>query len=165
MWRRHRRRIRGLVLADTRASADNADGIARRRALIETARTQGATAVANAQIAGLMGKSTRDRRPDTYDAMHRMMAQTDVDGIVGGLEAMIARPDSTDTLATIDVPALIVVGDEDVLTPPKDARRLQEGIAGSGIEILTGAGHLSNVERPASFNTVVSEFVGTLLYN
>jgi pimeloyl-ACP methyl ester carboxylesterase len=165
MWRRHRARIRGLVLADTRATADTEDGIARRRALIETARTQGATAVANAQIAGLMGKSTRDRRPDIYDAMHRMMAQTGVDAIVGGLEAMIARPDSTDTLATIDVPTLIVVGDEDVITPPKDARRLQEGIAGSGIEILSGAGHLSNVERPASFNTVVSEFVGTLLYN
>lgn len=165
MWRRHRARIRGLVLSDTRASADSPDVLARRRALIETARTQGATAVANAQIAGLMGKSSRDKRPDVYDAMHRMMAQTGVDGIVGGLEAMIARPDSTSTLATIDIPTLVVVGDEDVITPPKEARRIHEGIPGSGLEILQGAGHLANVERPAAFNTVVSEFLGTLLYN
>jgi pimeloyl-ACP methyl ester carboxylesterase len=165
MWRRHRARIRGLVLSDTRAAADSEEVVARRRALIDTAKTQGSTAVANMQIAGLMGKSTRDKRPDIYDAIHRMMAQTGVDGIVGGLEAMIARPDSTATLATIDVPTLVVVGDEDVLTPPKEARRIHDGIAGSRIEVLHGAGHLANVERPAAFNTVVSEFVGTLLYN
>jgi len=165
LWRRHRERIRGLVLSDTRASADSEEVIARRRALIDTARTQGATAVANAQIAGLMGKSTRDKRPDIYDAMHRMMAQTDVDAIVGGLEAMISRPDSTPTLATIDMPTLVVVGDEDVITPQKEARKIHDAIPGSRLEVLKGAGHLSNVERPAAFNTVVSEFLGTLLYN
>lgn len=165
LWRRHRSRIRALVLSDTRASADSEEVLARRRALIETAKTQGPTAVANAQIAGLMGKSTRDKRPDIYDAMHRMMAQTGVDGIVGGLEAMIARPDSTPTLATIDMPTLVVVGEEDVITPPKEARKICEGIPGSRIEVLRGAGHLANVERPAAFNTVVSEFLGTLLYN
>jgi pimeloyl-ACP methyl ester carboxylesterase len=165
LWRRHRSRIRGLVLSDTRATADSEEVVARRRSLIETARTQGSTAVANMQIAGLMGKSTRDKRPDIYDAMHRMMAQTGVDGIIGALEAMIARPDSTNTLATIDMPTLIVVGEEDVITPPKEARRIHDGIPGSRIEVIKGAGHLSNVERPAAFNTVVSEFLGTLLYN
>jgi len=165
MWRRHRARIRALVLCDTRASADNEETAERRRALIDTARTQGATAVANAQISGLMGKSSRDKRPDIYDAMHRMMAQTPVEGIVGGLYALLGRPDSTPTLETIDVPTLVVVGDEDVITPPKEARRLAEGIAGSRLEVLHGAGHLSNVERPAAFNTVVSEFLGTLIYN
>jgi pimeloyl-ACP methyl ester carboxylesterase len=165
LWRRHRDRVRGLVLSDTRASADSEEVVAKRRALIETARTQGSTAVANSQIAGLMGKSTRDKRPDIYDAMHRMMAQTGVDAIVGGLEAMIGRPDSTGTLSTIDMPTLVVVGDEDVITPPKEARKICEGIVGSRMEVLKGAGHLSNVERPAAFNTIVSEFLGTLLYN
>jgi pimeloyl-ACP methyl ester carboxylesterase len=77
---------------------------------------------------------------------------------------MIARPDSTETLTTIDVPTLIVVGDEDVLTPPKDARAMHEAIHGSRLEILAGAGHLSNLERPAAFNHVVSEFLGVLTY-
>ena len=165
MLRRHRERIRALVLADTRAPADTPEVVARRRSLIETARTQGGTAVANLQIAGLMGKSTRDKRPDVYDAMHRMMAQAPVEGIVGALEAMITRPDSTPLLPTIDIPTLVIAGDEDVITPPKEARKLSDAIDGSRLEVLRHAGHLSNVERPAAFNTVVSEFLGSLLYN
>jgi pimeloyl-ACP methyl ester carboxylesterase len=164
-WRRHAKRVRGLVLADTRAGADTADGLARRRQMVEVARTQGSTGVANLQIAGLMGKTSREKRPDIYDAIHRMMAQAPVEGVIGALEALMARPDSTATLATIDVPTLIVVGDEDVLTPPKESRSMHEAIAGSRLEVLARAGHLSNVERPAAFNTVVSEFLASLLYN
>src|SRR3954463_3796328 len=121
MWRRHRERVRALILADTRATADTADAIERRRELIDVAQTQGMTAVANAQITGLVGKTTRERRPDIYDATHRMMAQAPTEGVIGALEAMIGRPDSTATCATIDVPTLVVVGNEDVLTPPKEA--------------------------------------------
>ena len=165
MWRRHRGRVRALVLADTRATADTPETVTRRRELTELAETQGSTAVANVQIAGLFGKTTRDKRPDIYDSVHRMIAQAPVEGVVGALEAMIARPDSTATLSTIDVPTLVVVGSEDVATPPKDARALHAAIPGSRIEILQQAGHLSNLERPAAFNTVVTEFLATLLYN
>jgi pimeloyl-ACP methyl ester carboxylesterase len=63
------------------------------------------------------------------------------------------------------VPTLIVVGEEDAITPRKDAEAMHRAIAGSRMEVLRQAGHLSNVERPASFNTVVSEFLGSLLYN
>jgi 3-oxoadipate enol-lactonase len=165
LWRRHRDRVRALVLADTRAVADTIEVVERRRELIEAAEERGATAVANMQIAGLVGRTTRDKRPDIYDAMHRMIAQASVSGIIGATEALIARPDSTPTLSTIDVPTLIIVGEEDVITPLKDARRMQAAIAGSHLEVLKGAGHLSNVERPAAFNTVMTEFLGTLLYN
>lgn len=165
LWRRHRARIRGLVLADTRAVADTVENVVKRRALIEIAELQGSASVANAQIAGLVGKTTRDKRPDTYDAMHRMIAQAPVEGIIGAIEAMIDRPDSTATCATIDVPTLVIVGEEDVVTPASDARALHRAIAGSRLEILRQAGHLSNVERPAAFNTVVGEFLASLLYN
>ena len=63
------------------------------------------------------------------------------------------------------MPTLVIAGDEDVLTPPKEAHKLHGAIAGSRVEILQHAGHLSNVERPAAFNTVVSEFLRGLLYN
>lgn len=165
MWRRHRERIRGLVFSDTRAGADTIETVGKRRELIEVAESQGSTAVANRQIAGLVGKTTRDKRPDIYDAVHRMSAEAPVEGIVGALEAMIARPDSSETCATIDVPVLVVVGDEDVSTPIADAQTLASLVAGSRLEILTQAGHVSNVERPAAFNTVVSEFLASLLYH
>ena len=63
------------------------------------------------------------------------------------------------------MPTLIVVGDEDVVTPPDESRALHAAIASSRLEVLQHAGHLSNLERPAAFNTVVSEFLAGLLYN
>lgn len=161
-WRRHRARVRALVLADTRAGADTAENVTRRRQLIELARTEGSTAVANAQIATLVGKSTRERQPDTFDAVHRMMAQAPTEGIIGALEAMMGRPDSTATLATIDVPTLIVVGEEDTLTPVKESRAMHERIAGSTLEVIAHAGHLSSLEKPAAFNHVLTEFLVAL---
>ena len=165
IWRRHPDRIRALVLADTHPGADTPEQVARRRELIEVTRAQGSTAIANVLIAGMMGKTTRERQPDTYDAVHRMMAQTKPEAIVGALEAMIERPDSTSLLRTITVPTLIVVGDEDVITPPKMARAMHAGIQGSRLEILADAGHLANLERPAAFNAVLSEFLASLRYN
>lgn len=162
MWRRHRDRVRALVLADTRAGADSDQALARRRELIEVARTEGSTAIANLQIAGIVGKTTREKQPDTYDAVHRMIAQAPAEGIVGALEAMMLRPDSTPLLAGIDVPTLVVVGEEDALTPEKEARAIHERVPGSRMEVIAQAGHLASLERPASFNHVLTEFLVSL---
>jgi pimeloyl-ACP methyl ester carboxylesterase len=164
LWRRHSKRIRGLILADTRAGGDGDEAKAKRREMIALARSRGSEAIADAQLAGMVGKTSRERCPDRVEGVRAMMAAAPVEGIVGALEAMMERPDSTPTLATIDVPTLIIVGDEDVLTPPSEARAMQEQIAGSRLEVLAGAGHVSNVERPAAFNHVVSEFLGVLTY-
>ena len=164
IWRRHRERVRALILADTRPGPDSDEAREKRRDLIALVRARGSGAVADAQIAGMVGKTTREKHPDVADAVHRMLTMAPVEGVVGALEAMMNRPDSTPTLATIDVPTLIIVGAEDVLTPPKEARAMHERIAGSRLEILAGAGHVSNVERPAAFNHVASEFLGVLTY-
>lgn len=164
-WRRHRNRVRALVLADTRAGADSEETLTRRRQMIDLARAEGPTAIANTMISSVVGKTTRAKQPDIYDAVHRMMAQAPVEGIVGALEAMMLRPDSTATLATIDVPTLIVVGEEDVPTPVKEARAMHEKVAGSRLEIIAQAGHLANLERPAAFNHVLTEFLVALTYS
>jgi pimeloyl-ACP methyl ester carboxylesterase len=164
-WRRHRSRVRALVLSDTRAGADSDEVLARRRQLIGVARTEGATAVANLQITSLVGKTTREKQPDSYDAVHRRMAQAPVDGILGALEAMMVRPDSTPILSTIDAPVLILVGEEDVPTPVKEARAMHERIPGSRLEVVSQVGHLANLERPAAFNHILTEFLGTLTYS
>jgi pimeloyl-ACP methyl ester carboxylesterase len=163
-WSRHPKLVRALVLADTRAGADTDEGRGRRRQLIEVARTEGSVAVANLQIASLVGKTTREKQPDTYDGVHRVMAQAKPDAIVGALEAMMSRPDSTALLATISVPTLIVVGEEDVPTPVKESRAMHSQIPGSRLEIIAHAGHLANMERPAAFNHVLTEFLGAVTY-
>lgn len=164
-WRRHAKRVRALVLADTRAGADTTEGLSKRAGQIAQARNEGATAVANGLIQGVVGKTTREKQPDTYDAVHRMMAQAPVEGIVGAIEAMMNRPDSTPLLASIDVPTLVVVGDEDVLTPVKEARAMHQQIRGSRLEVIAQAGHLACLERPAAFNHVLTEFLGALTYS
>ena len=164
LWRRHRARVRALVLADTRAGADSTEGRAKRRAMIDTVKAEGIDPLVDAQVTGMLGRTTREKLPELTEYVRRMLARAPAEGVVGALEAMIARPDSTETLATIDVPTMIVVGDEDVLTPPKESRAMHEAIRGSRLEVLAGAGHLSNLERPAAFNHVVSEFVSVLTY-
>jgi pimeloyl-ACP methyl ester carboxylesterase len=112
----------------------------------------------------MLCKSTRDDRPEIVQRVHQMLARASVTASVGALTAMRDRPDSTPTLSTITVPTMIIVGDEDAITPVKDSRALHAGIAGSRLEVLSGAGHLVNVERPAAFNHVLSEFCASLAY-
>jgi 3-oxoadipate enol-lactonase len=161
-WRRHAARVRALVLADTRAGPDSDEARGRRRELIALAQSAGAAAVAETQIDGMVGKTTRAQRPEVRQAVHAMLSAAPVEGIVGALEAMLARPDSTPTLKTISVPTLVIVGDEDVLTPVKEARAMHEAVAGSRLEVLAGAGHLSNFERPAAFNHAMHDFLTTV---
>ena len=138
LWRRHRQRVRALVLADTRAAADIPDARERRRELIELARTAGPAAVAERQVVGLLGKTTRERRPDIVATARAIMNRASVAGIVGGLEALMARPDSTPALPTISVPTLVVVGEEDAVAQPKEARAMHAAIPGSRLEVLGG---------------------------
>jgi pimeloyl-ACP methyl ester carboxylesterase len=164
MWRRHPTRVRGFVLSNTRAGADSDEGREKRKNLMKVTREQGSSAVADAMITGMLGKTTRAKRPETVNAVHRMISSAPVEGVIGALQAMMDRPDSTPTLATIEVPTLVVTGDEDALIPIEDVRSMHAGIRGSSLEVIAGAGHLSNLERPAAFNHVVSEFLARLSF-
>jgi 3-oxoadipate enol-lactonase len=159
MWRRHPQVVRAMILADTRPGADSDEGRRKRDEMIQLARSSGVRALADAQITGMLGKSTRERSPEIVARVHAMLAAAPLDGVVGALQAMRDRPDSTPLLGTITVPVLIAVGEEDVLTPPKESRLMQENIPGSALHVIAGAGHLSNVEQPAQFNALVGEFL------
>jgi pimeloyl-ACP methyl ester carboxylesterase len=161
-WRLHQDRAVALILADTRAGADSEEGKQKRRETIELARREGPTAVARTLLPGMVGKSTRDREPSVVATMRAMLESASVDSIVGASEAMMNRADATSSLATIDVPTLIVAGEEDVLTPPRESQAMHAAISGSRLEIIPAAGHVSNIERPAAFNQVVSEFLAEL---
>ena len=161
-WRRHSDRVLGLVLCDTRPGADSEAALAKRREMICAAREKGSSAVADLMIESLLGPSTRRRSPEVEREVRAMISSAPVEGVVGAIEAMMARPDSTPTLASIDIPTLIVTGEEDAIAPVKDAEAMRDRIQGSVLEVIPGAGHLSNIERPAAFNTVFGEFLGRL---
>ena len=158
-WRRHRARVSALVLADTRAGADSEEGKAKRRAMIASARASGAGAVADAMMPAVVGATTQAKRPEVVKEVRAMFERAPVPGIIAALEAMMARPDSTPTLATIDVPVQIIVGAEDTLTPPHESESMHAAIRASRFAVIPKAGHASNLERPAAFNHVLAEFL------
>lgn len=160
-WRRHHARVRALVLADTRAGADDAEGRAKRRAMQMLVDAQGVGPVAERMIAGMVGKTTRERRPEVVATLDAMMRRASVRAVHDALDLLRERPDSTPTLATIDVPTLVVCGDEDALTPPAESRAMAAAIAGSRLELIPGAGHASNLEDAPAFTRLVREFVAT----
>jgi 3-oxoadipate enol-lactonase len=162
LWRREPALVRALVLTDTRAGADSDAGRAKRNEQIEFVQTRGPAALADVLIQGMVGKDTRALRPDLTERVHAMLSRASTGASVGALIAMRDRPDATATLATITVPTLIVVGEDDVLTPVSEARAMHAAIPASRLEIVVGAGHLPNVERPAAFNHILSEFLGSL---
>ena len=82
-----------------------------------------------------------------------------VEGIDHAIHAMMGRPDSTPDLPRLQLPLLVVVGEDDVLTPRADSERIQNATARSQLVVLPGAGHLSNLEAPAAFSTALANFL------
>ena len=162
LWRLAPGRFAGLVLADTRAGADAPEGRQGRAAMRETLGSEGPSAVADQMLPKLLGAATLEGQPAVVARVRALVLGQTTVGIDGGIQALMTRPDSGDTLATVTVPTLVVVGDEDVLTPPLEAERLAAGIAAARLVRVPAAGHLTNLEQPDAFNRAVSAFLGTL---
>ena len=157
--RRHPDMIRGLVLADTRAEADTPEAQANRDKTIAVAEEHGAAAVFEAMLPKVLGQTTHQQRQTVVAEATRIASEQGADVVADGLRALRDRPDATPGLAAIQVPTLIIVGEEDTLTPPAVAMTLADGIPEASIEVLAGAGHLSNLETPTEFTAVVRRFL------
>jgi pimeloyl-ACP methyl ester carboxylesterase len=155
-------RFEAMILADTRATADNDTQKDGRRKMIATVRAKGAAGVADEMLPKLLGSTSHKERPELSARVRGMIESTTPDAIAAAVEAMMNRPDSTSMLASIEVPVLIVCGEEDVLTPPADARALDQQIRNSRLELLPRAGHLSNLETPDRFSGALRDFLTTL---
>jgi pimeloyl-ACP methyl ester carboxylesterase len=163
LWRRYRDRVHALVLVNAQAEADDDEMRVRRQRLIQVVQSEGSAAGADLQIGGLVGETTRARNPTLVSDLRRRCAAAPAAGLVGALDAMLGRPDSRGLLADIDVPTLVVTGDEDVLVSTAEARSMHRAIPGSRFESIARAGHLCSMERPAAFNHVTGEFLGAIL--
>jgi 3-oxoadipate enol-lactonase len=160
--RRHGPRLRGLILADTRAEADTAEGRTNRDKMIAFARQHSAADVIDAILPKMVSPETQQRRPEVVAEVRRIASAQSTAGIIAALEALRDRPDVTPQLAEIKVPTLVVVGSEDEITPPAAAQTLASSIRGAKLATVPGAGHLSNLERPDVFNEAVRSFLQTV---
>jgi len=159
MVRRHPDRLRGLVLADTRAGADSPEARKNRALLAEKVLKAGAAAVADASLPKLLGETSHRERKELVARVREIILGNPPRGIADSLAGLAARADSTSTLREIRVPTLVVCGTEDVLTPPSEAEALKAGIAGARLELIPRAGHLASLESPEAFNAVLRDFL------
>jgi 3-oxoadipate enol-lactonase len=150
-------RVGGLVLANTRATADSDQARAGRDRLIALAQAEGPAAIAREMIPKLLGPTAARERPDLVDALMAVVTMNSTEAIVAGLIAMKNRPDSTSLLPSIAVPVTVIAGAEDAIIPVAESEAMHAAIPGSRFIVIPRAGHLSNLEDPAAFASGLAE--------
>ncbi|HEX6261499.1 MAG TPA: alpha/beta fold hydrolase [Actinomycetota bacterium] len=147
MWRRHRDRVAGLLLVDTRAEPDDEEGRAKRRDLAERVR-EGGSGVMVDSPPPLLSAGASDA---LWEGVKGWIARQPGEAIALASLGMAERPDSRPDLPGINVPTTVVVGSEDTLTPPAMSEAMAAAIPDAELVVLDGAGHLSNLEDPEGF--------------
>jgi 3-oxoadipate enol-lactonase len=158
-WRRFRQQVAVLVLSNTRAQADSDEARANRLKAAAEVEKNGTATFLDAMIPKLLGASTHINRPDIVARARGMMEAMSREGLAAVQRGMALRPDSVATLATINVPTLIVRGEEDVLIAAEDAELMHNKIAGSAIWSMSQTGHYTPFERPEEFLKVIRPFL------
>lgn len=157
-YRKYADRVKGMVLADTRAQADTPKGKAGRFQMAQIAYKQGPSAIADIMIPKLLSPATIQSKPEIVQRIRTMIEGNQISGIAGDLMAMAERPDSVPFLKQITCPTQIIVGELDQATPPADANLMAEQIPHARLAIIPGAAHLANIEQPGKFTRLIEEF-------
>lgn len=161
-WRRYRSRVVALGLSNTKAPADNAEGRAGRLQAANDVLERGTEPFFHSMIPRLLGKTTRENRPDLLDEALRMMNKMSPQDVAQVQRGMAERPDSVETLKTINAPTLIVTGDEDPMTGINEASLMHEHIPQSELRVIPRAGHYSAWEQPQEFGRLLRQFLEKL---
>jgi pimeloyl-ACP methyl ester carboxylesterase len=159
MWRLSPARIRGFVLADTRAGADSDEARARRRQMLELLAREGPAGIASVMLPGLLGRTTRESSPELVARVRALVEANPTEAIGAAIGALMERPDSTPQLRGMGVPVKLIVGEQDTLTPPDLADDMRRRLPDADLTIIERAGHLTNLERPGPFNSTLAEYL------
>jgi pimeloyl-ACP methyl ester carboxylesterase len=153
------RRSRALILADTRAEADDEPAKAKRNANIEFAQEHSAREFIERLLPNMISEKTRAEQPQTVQQITDIASVHDREGIICALQALRDRPDATAELINIEVPALVLVGSDDAITPISAAQTLASKIPQAQLQTINDAGHLSSMEQPEQFNRALLQFL------
>lgn len=155
--------VAGLVLADTKASADPEPARENRERIAGLLDEQDSPQVLLDEVLpNLVSDHTRKAHPNVVDEVRDLVESADPAAAAWAQRAMALRPDSTQTLAAADVPALVVVGSQDPLSTLAEAEGMCATLPQGRLVVIEGAGHLSSVEAPAKFNHALGGFLSSL---
>jgi 3-oxoadipate enol-lactonase len=162
-WRKHRGRVAALGLCNTKAPADGPEARAGRLQAANDVLERGTEPFFESMIPKVMAKTTREMRPDLVDGALRMMRMMSAEDVAQVQRGMAARPDSIETLKTINVPTLLVTGDEDSLTGVNEAELMRRHIPGSHLRVISKAGHYSPWEQSDEAARLLRQFLDGLV--
>jgi pimeloyl-ACP methyl ester carboxylesterase len=160
---RHTERVRGLILMDSRAAADTPEAARLREETARTVLRAGHPgSMMESMIPRLFGKATLERYPQRVGPMLAVMERTSALGIAGALRGMAIRPDRRADLGSIAIPTLVLTGENDVISPPAEAREIAQALPDAQLEVIHAAGHLAPYENPAAVNKAILRFLERL---
>ncbi len=158
-WERHPERLRGLIICDSRAAADSPETARGRLIMAERVRLEGAAPLIEAMLPRLFSAQTFQQQPAVVAAIRQTMAGTKTGAIAAALEGMAARADMSWRLNTMDVPALLLAGEDDVISPASEMRTMASAMPDARFVAIPNAGHLAPLEKPVEVNRAILEFL------
>jgi pimeloyl-ACP methyl ester carboxylesterase len=158
-WRRYRDRVSALALCNTRPQEETWEGRAARLKSAADVLERGTEPFIETMLAKVFGKSTFNNRPDLVDRARRMMQKMTPTSVNLVQRGMAERPDSVATLKTMNVPTLIIGGDEDLASPLADAEVMRRNIPGSELKVIPRAGHYAIFEQPHAVGSLLRQFL------
>ncbi len=158
-WRKYAARLAGLILCDTRAANDAPTGAAARIETAERVVREGAGFLAESMPAKILSSHTQRERPQITAGLREVILRTKPLGIAAAARGMAQRDDFTAELKNIASPTLIVVGEDDGISPPAEMRATAAAIPGAECVVISQAGHMSPMERPAEVNEAIERFL------
>jgi 3-oxoadipate enol-lactonase len=150
------------ILCDTRSEADNNEGKLKRAAAIKRINSEGLAPFAKDFITNCFGDNYKQHNKDEFEKRIAKSSAFDPVGVKGSLHAMMGRNDTTEYLSKVKIPALIICGELDALTPPAVMKPLAEKIIGSELVIIKNSGHMSPIENPKDVNEAITKFLDRL---
>ena len=159
-WRQFSKHLRGLILCNTKPTADDETGKTGRRSMAQKALSHGAWAAVEPMYDKLLSEQTVESKPEIAALVKSMMESVAPATVSAAQNAMAQRRDFTELLPTIRLPTLVVAGESDPIAPAADAQAWASKIPNASIVVIPNTAHLSPLEDPTKFNEVVFRFLG-----
>jgi 3-oxoadipate enol-lactonase len=161
-WRKYAARLRGLILCDTRAAADAPAVAAARLTMADQVLREGPGPLVAGMMPRLFSDATRKQQPQTIELLRSTMMATDPRTIAAAARGMAERPDMTAALSQIRCPTLVMVGRDDITSPPAEMHGIAQAIPGAKFIEIADAGHLAPLENPSAVNAAIAAFLATV---
>jgi pimeloyl-ACP methyl ester carboxylesterase len=152
-----------VVLCDTRADADGNEGKLKRAGAIKRINTEGLEPFTKDFITNCFGDNYKQNHKDEFEKRIAKSSSFNPIGVKGSSLSMLGRNDTTEYLSKIKIPALVICGEHDALTPPAVMKPLAEKISGAEFIVIKNSGHMSPIENPEEVNKAIKKFLENVI--